>query len=367
MTARFLLRAIDRFVETAKDEALTEAEGRFRRFVIDGWEALRAFQAVSPHETRFLQLGRQSAGLSGTIYSLTTSGMQFIYVDGGSAIEYDHILAPGYLTIRYLVAGENTYSKEGTVVTRAQAGDFCLRTSKSPLFRISTSENSKELLINVPIPAGQHFTIHSRKNIDQRATQFLETGILVRGQTDLLDVHLGYALDYAVESIRSGEAAEVSDRIQGEYLYLLCCQEFTALHGNRDAGQKYAVVPFKLQVAEAFLIKNAARTPSIGEAAAEAGMSTRALHALFDKCRGVSPREFVREQRLLGIRAALQNAKSGSTVTEIAMAWGYHNFGNFAALYKQRFGELPSETLKSGERPAAGDGETDDAPPVGDC
>ncbi|MGT2433192.1 helix-turn-helix domain-containing protein [Cupriavidus basilensis] len=38
-------------------------------------------------------------------------------------------------------------------------------------------------------------------------------------------------------------------------------------------------------------------------------------------------------------------AGKGTTVRTVAAAWGYVNLGLFAAVYKQRFGELPSQTL----------------------
>ncbi|MNJ00217.1 transcriptional regulator EutR [compost metagenome] len=55
----------------------------------------------------------------------------------------------------------------------------------------------------------------------------------------------------------------------------------------------------------------------------------------------------LREQRLQGVRAELLMADAGATVRSVAQAWGYANFGLFAAAYQQRFGELPSATLRS--------------------
>jgi len=47
------------------------------------------------------------------------------------------------------------------------------------------------------------------------------------------------------------------------------------------------------------------------------------------------------------VRAELLMADAGATVRSVAQAWGYANFGLFAAAYQQRFGELPSATLRA--------------------
>lgn len=54
--------------------------------------------------------------------------------------------------------------------------------------------------------------------------------------------------------------------------------------------------------------------------------------------------------RLQGVRAELLLARANATVQAVAMASGFANLGLFARVYRQRFGELPSATLKS-QRP----------------
>ena len=147
----------------------------------------------------------------------------------------------------------------------------------------------------------------------------------------------------------SGADAKATGPLLDEYLYLIFCHELAAQARLRDTDQQYVAIPLKLKTAEAFVIENAIRAPSVKEVALEAGLSVRNLHTMFVKFRGMSPGEFIRERRLIGMRNALRHARSSSTVSEIATLWGYHNFGNFAAAYKKRFGERPSETLGRAE------------------
>jgi len=50
------------------------------------------------------------------------------------------------------------------------------------------------------------------------------------------------------------------------------------------------------------------------------------------------------------VRQALLHADSEASVTSIASDAGFTHLGRFAILYRSRFGESPSETLKSRRR-----------------
>ena len=78
------------------------------------------------------------------------------------------------------------------------------------------------------------------------------------------------------------------------------------------------------------------------------GVSKRSLHAGFRKYYGVSPMAYLRNVRLDMARLRLKQMGSGDvSVTEVALASGLTHLSKFAAAYKDRFGELPSETLRN--------------------
>jgi AraC-like DNA-binding protein len=81
-----------------------------------------------------------------------------------------------------------------------------------------------------------------------------------------------------------------------------------------------------------------------------AGVTVRALELGFRKELGQTPREFVREQRLLRAHDELLRAHpgDGTTVTGVAGRWGFWHAGRFAASYTERFGVRPAATLRSG-------------------
>src|SRR6516225_4043739 len=77
----------------------------------------------------------------------------------------------------------------------------------------------------------------------------------------------------------------------------------------------------------------------------ELGVSERTLHYAFQEVRGLSPMAYFRGFRLNAVRRELKTAPATASVHEIARRWGFWHTGEFAAAYRQLFGELPSQTL----------------------
>ena len=98
---------------------------------------------------------------------------------------------------------------------------------------------------------------------------------------------------------------------------------------------------------DAFLRENLGETVTIAELSRIAGVSERTLRAAFHDVVGVSPKQHVIRQRLQAARAALSAAEPGTTtVTDVAMSYGFLELGRFAGRYRNTFGEAPSRTLR---------------------
>lgn len=77
------------------------------------------------------------------------------------------------------------------------------------------------------------------------------------------------------------------------------------------------------------------------------GVSVRSLQGGFHKHIGKPPMTYLRDLRLRGIRAELVEATPETTTVEsVAYRWGMLHMGRFAAAYRTKFGELPSQTLR---------------------
>jgi AraC-like DNA-binding protein len=85
---------------------------------------------------------------------------------------------------------------------------------------------------------------------------------------------------------------------------------------------------------------------TIGDLTVASGVSARALYEGFRRFRATTPMAMLRVVRLERVRAELQFAAPNKKITDIAYKWGIAHLGRFAAEYRVRFGELPSETLR---------------------
>ena len=84
------------------------------------------------------------------------------------------------------------------------------------------------------------------------------------------------------------------------------------------------------------------------------GLSERGLRDAFYRVRGISPKRWIVTARLQGVQDVLADARAGPiTVTHVATDFGFYELGRFAALYREAFGEAPSDTLRSTHQRAA--------------
>jgi AraC-like DNA-binding protein len=107
-----------------------------------------------------------------------------------------------------------------------------------------------------------------------------------------------------------------------------------------------SVAPGHVKRAEQYIHAHADQAISIEELARAAHTSVRSLFAGFKQYRGISPMKYLRDVRLDQARHELLKRAPGVGVTEVAHRRGFMQLGRFAAAYQQRFGELPSETLR---------------------
>lgn len=97
-----------------------------------------------------------------------------------------------------------------------------------------------------------------------------------------------------------------------------------------------------------YIERHLAEPITLGDIAEYVQMSPRSIQAGFRSDLDTTPIAFIRDRRLDAVRRSLLAAIPGEgiNVTEAASRWGFTHLGNFSIVYRQRFGESPSQTLR---------------------
>jgi AraC family transcriptional regulator, ethanolamine operon transcriptional activator len=90
---------------------------------------------------------------------------------------------------------------------------------------------------------------------------------------------------------------------------------------------------------------------SVAELCAACEVPRRTLNRAFQDAVGMGPATYLRRVRLNGVRRALQRKSTGSTtVSEVALQFGFWHLSRFAGQYHELFGESPHETMCRADR-----------------
>jgi AraC-like DNA-binding protein len=161
----------------------------------------------------------------------------------------------------------------------------------------------------------------------------LETGLGFAGQPALAEQAENHLLSTLLLSLPHNHSTALS------------CSGRAASDGNGT------VLPRTIKRAQEILRAHLELPITLEELCTLTGASSRSLQQGFARHTGTSPMTWLRELRLDHVRAQLQASAGDGTslgaavkVADVAARYGFFHLGHFAAHYRRRFGELPSET-----------------------
>jgi AraC-like DNA-binding protein len=106
--------------------------------------------------------------------------------------------------------------------------------------------------------------------------------------------------------------------------------------------------PQTVRRAIAYIESDPLRDMAVGDIAAAACVTVRALQLAFRRHLGCTPMEYVRRIRLDGAHRELATADPAQTsVAAVAARWGFVNGGRFAALHRSVYGTTPTQALRT--------------------
>ena len=131
---------------------------------------------------------------------------------------------------------------------------------------------------------------------------------------------------------------------------LLACLTMGQPSRNRAAPGRHRQIVANLERA---LRERPEEMLSLSDLSAELGVAQRTVNLACEEFLGQSAMRYARGRRLDHVRHCLLTSDpAATTVTAVAMSYGFWELGRFAQAYRLRFGEHPSKTLRRNAAPA---------------
>lgn len=304
------------------------------------WDEVQAFcrSVYMPYDVRPLE---RHSKPNATMISAKAGDVTLTRFSYGTAIYLDRFdPEAGNILVLNTVRGALRHKADGGSVSTGVGESFVVDCSRTDYWLESVPDHMQ---LNLTIPH------QLMEQTAERWFGFVPDDALWTSRVKIGGVQSawGSLLDYAVRALtRSGAVAE--DAMLARHIEEILCVELLrqwsqAAGISLESGAR-AAAPWYVRQAEALMEAKAREAPTIGEIAQQVGVSARTLSGGFRRFRGISPRDFLAARRLEGFRADLERTSNDQTLTRIATDWGYSNFGALAARYRDRFGELPSQT-----------------------
>ena len=150
-----------------------------------------------------------------------------------------------------------------------------------------------------------------------------------------------------VQFVQSVDLVRPSATLQRleEFLVALILESHPHNYSELLKNEKASAEPRIVREAER-LMKSAGPNISISEVAKELRVSLRSLELGFRDTRNMTPTQVHRQFRLQGARQALLNPTESTTVTSVALTFGFLHLARFSHYYQSMFNEAPSHTLR---------------------
>lgn len=301
-------------------------------------------QAFCPHA---LSLDTPGSRLDTRYHAAQVGGIGLHYLDYGTAVR----VAPGELGDFFLVEIPLGGSSEITAGNQSVIADAEMGVVLSPAQPIETrrSAGSPQLILRIDRkPLESHLCRTLNRQVHQPLNFSLGLSLDSPAGRSLLSLVTLLRCEIENGGAMLREPIALARLEELLMTHLLLSQPNT--HSETLHSKEPAAPPRAIRLALEIIENRAAEPLTVADIAAEVHVSVRVLQDGFRRHIDCSPTEHLREIRLRRAQAALAEADpETSTVTSIAVGWGFLHMGRFSVEYGRRFGESPSVTLR---RPA---------------
>ena len=321
---------------------------RYRLFDSHDLDEARDFvgRVFCPHELSTAQPRRQ---LDARHHSARVHGDTSLnYVQYGPSVE----IQPGYLKDFYLLQIPLSGGADIRCGGQQMRADVRIASLPSPTESLTMrwADRSPHLILKLSRTAMQ---TQLEQLAQQAVGQPLVFDLAVPLDTPALRPMLGF-LRYLRETLEQDDGFADSPLAAQAESYLMSSLLLCAPHNHGAVlhdGPRRALMPRTVRRAQEYIEARLDVPVSLAELCDHVGASARALQTAFRAHCGQSPMEFLRHARLDRIRSELRAAAPQDThtlpIAQLAARYGFLHAGRFAADYRQRFGESPSQTLRT--------------------
>ena len=211
--------------------------------------------------------------------------------------------------------------------------------------KIERPKNSEILFMRVSLPdLWDHFEKLTNRShqgsiiFDRKVNVIKGPGAMLKGLMNYLAD--GLNCDIAILKI-PGMRKNFDDMLMTSLLSLP--------HNKRDElfeEPSTRFVPGLVRRAEEYMRAHFREPLNISDLTRVCNCSRSLLFSVFRKDRGYTPMEFLTEQRLHSAREQILKSDHGASIASIALDCGFISHSWFSQVYRKRFGEFPSETLR---------------------
>jgi AraC-like DNA-binding protein len=251
---------------------------------------------------------------------------------------------PDYFLVQFTLAGGCTLTQGGRTYDM-EAGTVAVINPCRP-FTKSWSPDGRQLLIRIDPSLLEREMLAWTGRGPREPIEFDQTQAVAMEKAATLT----HAVRMLCDDLRSDSSSLAHPLVRGRVLSALASALLVGLPHNHsrafEAGETW-IAPASVRRAERFIEENADRAIGLADVALAAGVSARALQMAFRRFRDTTPMAHLRALRLDLARNELARAgQDGGSVASVALAHGFGSPSRFAADYRARFQESPSETLR---------------------
>lgn len=285
-----------------------------------------------------------SDGFAAQFNGVQLGSVGLYYLDYGSTVRIDPRELDDFYLVQIPLAGYASIHGGGWEVESGPGVASILQPTQQVSMRWRTG--NRQLLVHIDSDA-LHDRLRRRLGYIPRESVRFDSAMRLDGDAERVWVRLVRTLVDNVDLIGADQGhlavGELGDAVMNQLLLSHHNNYSDRLHEQRTD----VVVPRPVRRAADLLEARMSAPVSIPDIAGEVGLSVRSLQLGFRTHFGTTPSEHLRSLRLARVHAELRAADATeTTVSDVALRWGFTHLGRFAAAYRSEFGETPASTLR---------------------